>query len=59
MIVLNWRKIIAKYNIAMSEDIENRNSDRLLLGFYANQNQLRENPTHQLDGLNPVLDFMF
>lgn len=51
--------MISKYNNAVFEDMKNRVSDRLLLGFYTNQHHLRQYPTHKLDGLNPVLDFMF
>ena len=41
------------------QDERNRDPDYWLFGFNGNKAHMVQNPTHMLDSLDPVLDFMF
>ena len=52
------RKILND-NRELFDDMANRNPDRWRLGYDRNLAHLKENPSHQLNDLDPVLDHMF
>ena len=52
------RKILND-NRELFNDMPNRNPDRWRLGYDTNLAHMKENPSHQLNDLDPVLDHMF